>query len=171
MNDSKKNRSHFPVILYRIIEDESDDIIKWQGEGTSFRIVDHDRFESEVIYKYFKHKKISSLQRQLNLYGFKCINRNDGKGNFYHKNFMRDNLERVISIRRSNHRKRKKNIIIIIIIIMMMMMMTIMKMRKKLMKLQIINLEIKDQDLYLNHYKVHSQLQSLVIMNHYQLVI
>jgi hypothetical protein len=56
MADNKKNRSHFPVVLYKIIEDESDEIIKWHREGTSFRICDYGRLETEIIFKYFKRK-------------------------------------------------------------------------------------------------------------------
>ena len=36
---------HFPAKLYQIIEEDNDDIICWNEDGESFRIIDHFRFE------------------------------------------------------------------------------------------------------------------------------
>lgn len=43
---------------------------------------------------------MSSVQRQLNLYGFKCVSRGEDKGAFYHPKFQRGDWESAKSIRR-----------------------------------------------------------------------
>lgn len=98
---SASGRLHFPARIYIILENESPDIICWHPNNRAFRIVDHGRFEREIIPKYFRHNQISSVQRQLNLYGFKCVSRGDDKGSFYHEKFVRGNWEEAKKIRRS----------------------------------------------------------------------
>lgn len=44
---------------------------------------------------------MSSVQRQLNLYGFRCVSRGEDKGCFYHPDFQRGEWEKVKLIRRS----------------------------------------------------------------------
>lgn len=47
---------NFPARIYQILENENPDIIQWNSNGLSFRIVNHIRFEAEVIPKYFRRK-------------------------------------------------------------------------------------------------------------------
>ncbi len=47
---------NFPARIYQILENESPEIIQWNANGLSFRIVDHIRFEAEVIPRYFRRK-------------------------------------------------------------------------------------------------------------------
>lgn len=49
---------------------------------------------------------MSSVQRQLNLYGFKCINRGEDKGAFYHPRFKRGDWDVVKKITRYSPAKR-----------------------------------------------------------------
>lgn len=91
---------NFPAKIYQILENESADIIRWLPNGAAFRIVDHGRFEREIIPKYFRHNQISSVQRQLNLYGFKCVSRGEDKGAFFHQKFRRGDWEIVKKITR-----------------------------------------------------------------------
>jgi hypothetical protein len=49
---------NFPARIYQILENESPEIIQWNSNGLSFRIVNHIRFEAEVIPKYFRRKKL-----------------------------------------------------------------------------------------------------------------
>jgi hypothetical protein len=58
---NKTSRLHFPIIIYNIIQDESPDIIKWENNGTSFRICDYHRFENEIVPKYFKRMLFSFI--------------------------------------------------------------------------------------------------------------
>lgn len=97
---------NFPAKIYLILENESADVIKWHPNGMAFRIVDHGRFEREIIPKYFRHNQLSSVQRQLNLYGFKCINRGEDKGAFYHPRFKRGDWEVVKKITRYSPTKK-----------------------------------------------------------------
>uniref|UniRef100_A0A7S3H7N4 HSF-type DNA-binding domain-containing protein n=1 Tax=Spumella elongata TaxID=89044 RepID=A0A7S3H7N4_9STRA len=90
----------FPAKIYQILENESPDIIQWNENGVSFRIVDHGRFEREIVPKYFRHNQISSVQRQLNLYGFKCISRGEFKRSFFHPKFRRGDWETVRKLTR-----------------------------------------------------------------------
>jgi hypothetical protein len=39
-------------------------------DGKSFRIHNSALFSTAILPKYFRHSKLTSLQRQLNLYGF-----------------------------------------------------------------------------------------------------
>mmetsp|Transcript_17956 Transcript_17956/g.16235 ORF Transcript_17956/g.16235 Transcript_17956/m.16235 type:complete len:332 (-) Transcript_17956:246-1241(-) len=94
------NRLHFPAKIYLILENESPDIIRWHPNCKAFRITDHTRFEREIIPKYFRHNQMASVQRQLNLYGFKCVSRGEDKGSFYHPKFQRGDWESAKSIRR-----------------------------------------------------------------------
>ncbi|RYH16395.1 hypothetical protein EON65_30185 [archaeon] len=50
---------NFPAKIYQILENESSDIIRWHGNGAAFRIIDHGRFEREIIPKYFRRKEFS----------------------------------------------------------------------------------------------------------------
>ncbi len=122
---------NFPAKIYEILENESADIIRWQPNGISFRIVDHSRFEREIIPKYFKRKyqpschiysffyrtlldlcpdnNKASVQRQLNLYGFKCVNRGEDKGSFFHPQFKRGDWEVVKRITRYSPTSKKND--------------------------------------------------------------
>ena len=62
--------SAFPIRLYTILEHEDPSIIGWASSGVAFRVKDVDRFRDETLPRYFRHQKITSFQRQLNLYGF-----------------------------------------------------------------------------------------------------
>ncbi len=54
---------------------------------------------------YYTDNQLSSVQRQLNLYGFKCINRGEDKGAFFHPQFKRGDWEIVKRITRYVPRK------------------------------------------------------------------
>ncbi|ETK78676.1 hypothetical protein F441_15642 [Phytophthora nicotianae CJ01A1] len=57
--------------LRRMLENESDEILRWTPNGRAFEILDMDRMMAEVLPKYFKHRKYTSFQRQLNYFSFK----------------------------------------------------------------------------------------------------
>ncbi|ERE65149.1 heat shock factor protein 3 [Cricetulus griseus] len=48
-----------------------DHVIRWSKDGQSFQIVNQETFCNEILPKYFKHNKIASFIRQLNMYGFR----------------------------------------------------------------------------------------------------
>lgn len=55
---------------------------------------------SLVIDRYFRHSKITSLQRQLNLYGFTHVTKGSLTGTYYHPMFQRGHPEALDSIKR-----------------------------------------------------------------------
>jgi hypothetical protein len=59
---SVKSKIHFPTKLYQMIEAEDSDIIRWESGGNSFRIVDHHRFEQEVLPKHFRRECVVHSQ-------------------------------------------------------------------------------------------------------------
>jgi len=60
--------------LYQMVNDQSTNrIIGWVHQGHGFQIFDNDAFSSRILPKYFKHNKLSSFIRQLNMYDFKKL--------------------------------------------------------------------------------------------------
>ncbi|XP_072926688.1 heat shock factor protein 4 isoform X1 [Hemitrygon akajei] len=60
--------------LWTLVEDpETNDLICWSVNGTSFHVFDQGRFAKEVLPKYFKHNNMASFVRQLNMYGFRKV--------------------------------------------------------------------------------------------------
>lgn len=65
----------FPRRLYEMLESESKllaagnhhKVICWSDSGRAFRICDVAEFSNTVLPKYFRTKKFSSFQRNLNL--------------------------------------------------------------------------------------------------------
>ncbi|KAG6967501.1 hypothetical protein JG687_00004224 [Phytophthora cactorum] len=70
---SVKPREVAPFLrsLRRMLENESDEILRWTPNGRAFEILNMDRMMDEVLPKYFKHRKYTSFQRQLNYFSFK----------------------------------------------------------------------------------------------------
>lgn len=64
----------FLAKLWTLVEDpETDPLICWSPEGTSFHVFDQGCFAKEVLPKYFKHNNMASFVRQLNMYGFRKV--------------------------------------------------------------------------------------------------
>jgi hypothetical protein len=59
-----------------------------------------------LFFLFSTDNQLSSVQRQLNLYGFKCINRGEDKGAFYHPKFKRGEWEVVKKITRYSPSKK-----------------------------------------------------------------
>ncbi|KAI6035926.1 hypothetical protein BKA83DRAFT_4155860 [Pisolithus microcarpus] len=60
--------------LYEMVNDPSHHhLIRWSDTGDSFFVLDQERFSSDVLGRWFKHKNFSSFVRQLNMYGFHKI--------------------------------------------------------------------------------------------------
>ena len=86
----------FPVKLHRLLMDLNlceggADIASFLPDGVAFGIHTIDRFETEVMRKYFpRMNKFASFQRQLNLYDFQRISDGLTRGAYYHPSFKRD---------------------------------------------------------------------------------
>ncbi|KAF9913761.1 stress-responsive transcription factor hsf1 [Lobosporangium transversale] len=68
---ARGNVAAFLTKLYKMVSDEaSNDLIKWSDDGQSFIVLKHVDFANELLPKFFKHNKLPSFVRQLNMYGF-----------------------------------------------------------------------------------------------------
>ncbi|CAM9627774.1 unnamed protein product [Chrysoparadoxa australica] len=65
-------------------ESKNDGAITWNRAGDAFRITSPGKMERDVLRLCFKQTKLSSFQRQLNLYGFKKT-----RHYYSHKHFTR----------------------------------------------------------------------------------
>jgi len=97
------------VKLWDILEHEDQTIIHWHLDGNSFKIEDLPRFEREIIPKYFRHTHFSSVKRQLNLYGFRLIQRGDNKGYFFQPQYRRSDITTARNIVRVGAPKKRKS--------------------------------------------------------------
>ena len=100
----------FPEKLMSVLSETDDTIIGWQSHGRSFKIRDQRLFVEDVMPRHFKHTKLASFQRQLNLYGFRRITKGADAGAYYHEYFLRNRPDMVVVMRRqkikgSGHRK------------------------------------------------------------------
>eukprot|EP00546_Thalassionema_frauenfeldii_P007130 CAMPEP_0178925888 /NCGR_PEP_ID=MMETSP0786-20121207/18187_1 /TAXON_ID=186022 /ORGANISM="Thalassionema frauenfeldii, Strain CCMP 1798" /LENGTH=350 /DNA_ID=CAMNT_0020600869 /DNA_START=50 /DNA_END=1102 /DNA_ORIENTATION=- len=95
----------FPERLHRLLteveENSQDDIIGFFAHGRAFAIHDRERFVKEIMPKYFKQSRLSSFQRQLNLYGFIRINSGPDLGGYYHQLFLKGRPSLAIHISRA----------------------------------------------------------------------
>mmetsp|Transcript_13523 Transcript_13523/g.20593 ORF Transcript_13523/g.20593 Transcript_13523/m.20593 type:complete len:619 (-) Transcript_13523:252-2108(-) len=83
----------FPFKMHRVLDQiESEGlayVIGWQIHGRAFKIYDATAFVNNVMPKYFGQKKLTSFQRQLNLYGFQRLTRGRDDGAYYNELFLR----------------------------------------------------------------------------------
>jgi len=90
----------FPKKLFELVSTSGCDIVRWEEHGRAFRIINSDLFAEKVLPLYFRHSKITSFQRQLNLYGFRRITKGTDQGAYYHAKFQRGKSDLVGEIRR-----------------------------------------------------------------------
>lgn len=86
--------SPFPGKLHEMLEnaeaENHDHIVSWRPHGRAFIIHKPKEFERVIMPKYFKTQtKHTSLQRQLNLYGFTRLSTGPDAGSYYHELFLR----------------------------------------------------------------------------------
>lgn len=80
----------FPEKLHEMLSANVEtEIIDWAPHGRCFIIKKPKVFAATIMPKHFKHTKITSFQRQLNLYGFKRITKGKDRGAYYHELFLR----------------------------------------------------------------------------------
>jgi hypothetical protein len=83
----------FPLKLHAVLDQvEADglaDVISWMEHGRCFVIHNAKEFVDHVMPHYFRQTKLTSFQRQLNLYGFCRLTRGKDSGGYYHELFLR----------------------------------------------------------------------------------
>lgn len=102
----------FPRKLFDLIEAEPNHLIQWSDHGKSFMIHDENQFCVQVLPKYFRHTRLTSFQRQLNLYGFRRLTKGPDNGAYYHPLFRKDGLDDITTMKRiirklAPHRKSR----------------------------------------------------------------
>ncbi|KAL7539466.1 hypothetical protein ACHAXR_009323 [Thalassiosira sp. AJA248-18] len=82
----------FPEKLMNMLDRESmlhPDVISWLSHGRAFIVRTPKQFTGEIMAGYFRQSKLTSFQRQLNLYGFRRITQGADAGAYYHELFLR----------------------------------------------------------------------------------
>lgn len=102
----------FLAKLWKMVDNpETDALIGWSEEGTSFLIRNQFEFTKQMLPYYYKHSNMASFVRQLNMYGFHKVLSVDSGGlkgendesEFSHPYFMRgqehllDQIKRKVS--------------------------------------------------------------------------
>lgn len=77
------------VMLSSVEHDGNSHIVSWQAHGRCFVVHKPKEFVSTVMPKYFRQTKLTSFQRQLNLYGFCRLTSGRDRGGYYHELFLR----------------------------------------------------------------------------------
>jgi hypothetical protein len=82
----------FPDKLHHMLTEVSkeglDHIVSWQPHGRCFVVHKAKEFVTTVMPKYFRQTKLTSFQRQLNLYGFCRLTSGKDRGGYYHELFL-----------------------------------------------------------------------------------
>lgn len=76
-------------LLSRVEAEGFSDIISWQPHGRSFKLHNPKKFAQVIMKRFFKQNKLTSFQRQLNLYDFSRIASGMDRGGYYHSCFVR----------------------------------------------------------------------------------
>lgn len=102
----------FPEKLHRMLEETSDaglrNVVSWTPKGNSFCIFDKERFAQDIMPRYFNSNRFLSLQRSLNLWGFKTETTQVlGVGQRWHPLFLRGKPEMCKKMMRTK-RSRKQ---------------------------------------------------------------
>lgn len=99
----------FPMTLHRMLkevehnQDEKDVVMFIMPLGQSFIVKDIQRFESEIMPRYFpRMKRFASFQRQLNLYNFSRVGgTGPSRGAYFHELFVRGEPDLACQMRRT----------------------------------------------------------------------
>lgn len=82
----------FPDKLMNMLDRETathPDVVTWCPHGRAFVVKKPKVFTAEVMINYFRQSKLTSFQRQLNLYGFRRLTQGLDAGAYYHELFLR----------------------------------------------------------------------------------
>jgi hypothetical protein len=102
----------FPWKLHVILEQAKqrgeDSIISWLPGGKSFKVHDKIKFSSQTMPAYFNSSIYKSFQRNLNLWGFKTVTKESGKGIYYHEHFCQGQPDLCHSMARASVKQQQQ---------------------------------------------------------------
>ena len=88
-----KRSDQFPMklhVMLTVVEDLGlAHIVSWKVHGRAFQVHNVELFVSKILPRFFRQSKITSFQRQLNLYGFQRFMHGKDTGASYHQFFLR----------------------------------------------------------------------------------
>jgi hypothetical protein len=107
--DTRRNRGGvtepFPEKLHRMLENAEmvgkADVVSFFPHGRAFAIHKPRRFVSEIMPKFFRQSRMTSFQRQLNLYGFRRISQGPDNGGYYHELFLKGRSGLCVNMKRT----------------------------------------------------------------------
>jgi len=83
----------FPLKLHRMLATVEEvgltNAVAWKPHGRAFQVKHVHQFVQNILPKFFRQTKLTSFQRQLNLYGFRRIVHGPDTGAYYHELFLR----------------------------------------------------------------------------------
>ena len=89
----------FPALLHKLVSDEPDSIVEFLPDGVGFRVNHLHLFTTRVLPTYFKHAKLASFLRQLNLYSFSVVKHEAPRRAYRHAAFVRDRPELLAALK------------------------------------------------------------------------
>jgi len=80
-------------MLSQMEKNETSHIVNWQPHGRCFVVHKPKEFVEEIMPGFFRQTKMTSFQRQLNLYGFARLTTGPDRGGYYHELFIRGRMD------------------------------------------------------------------------------
>ena len=109
VTDTRRNRGGvtepFPEKMHRMLDGTEleglTDVVGFFSHGRAFAIHKPRRFVAEIMPRYFRQTRLTSFQRQLNLYGFRRISQGPDNGGYYHELFLRGRPGLCVNMKRT----------------------------------------------------------------------